>query len=358
MIEIQRASFIDAMKKALPGVESSNGKVLLQGADTFVFSDGFVHTYNDNISVSSKLPEEVKDLKGAVKAVDFFNLINKFTEDTIQIVEKEQKWIVKSGLAKVEFPLLEPSILEYVKKLIPENYTPVDLQTDFFNCIKLCLFSSNHSSLSGLYITPKNIVSTDEMRVNYIFCDTKFLEPVWISDTAIGQLIEFSNIKKFYISDKWVHFFTDDGTIFSCKKLNSSNYPYKEIMKIVKEHEKTENDIEGKLPKNLQFAIDRASVLSMNLESFSAVRLSFSKEGIVVYSERSSGKYTELVEWDSEIQDFPSVSILVDSSMIQYGMSVSKSFYLKTTLLREKEITKVVFVYDNGILIVGTFEGN
>jgi len=354
---VDRKALLNSIAKALPGVETGN--VILEGADTFIFAEGFVYSYNDNISVSSKLLGEAANLNGSVKAKDFYDLINRFTDDELKIMNKEGKWIIRSGSAKAELVLLKSSTVDYIKKMIPTELEWVDLPQNFISSVKLCLFTNNHSSLSGIFILKDVILSTDEMRINYVKLTSSLKENVWLSDKSIVELIKLDGIKKYASSDRWIHFLSEDGTIFSCKKLNAKMYPFNEIMELVNSHKKEETDVEGKVPENLIFALNRASALAMDLESFSAVKLTFSPSGIIVYSERSSGKFTEHVSWDSEFKkEFEPLSIYVDSMMMEFGIAVSKSFYLKKTTIREKSSLKIVFENENGIQIVGTFEGN
>jgi hypothetical protein len=44
-MQIVKSEFLSAMKKAMPGVESSNN--ILQGVDTYIFHNGHIYTYND-----------------------------------------------------------------------------------------------------------------------------------------------------------------------------------------------------------------------------------------------------------------------------------------------------------------------
>lgn len=47
---IQKKELLDSLKACMPGIET--GSAVLQGADSFVFHDGKIFTYNDSISVT------------------------------------------------------------------------------------------------------------------------------------------------------------------------------------------------------------------------------------------------------------------------------------------------------------------
>jgi hypothetical protein len=43
--------------------------------------------------------------------------------------------------------------------------------------------------------------------------------------------------------------------------------------------------------------------------------------------------------------------------MIENGIKYSKSFYLKETTQKEKKVTRIIFVHENGIQLINTFDG-
>ncbi|MDD5650441.1 MAG: hypothetical protein PHF86_08515 [Candidatus Nanoarchaeia archaeon] len=349
-MEINRNDLLNAMGKALPGVETGN--TILEGADTFIFKDNYIHSYNDNISITVPFNLD-NSLQGSIKARDFYDLINRFKSDTIKIIQKENKWIIKNKSARAELILLENNIFEHIEKLIPNKPKWNKLPEKFFDAINICLFSSSKSSLSGIFLNEDIMISTDEIRINWFKLDSVIKEQFWISDEVTKELIKLPNITNYFIDNSWVHFQSEDGTIFSCKKLQSDLFPYTTIERIVSENKKEKNDIKGTLPKNLWDAINRASALSMNIELFNSIKLIFTNDYIEVYSERSSGKYSEKVKWDEPIKNIPNISILIDYTFLEQGLKFSNNFYLKC---KDKEPSKIVFIHNDGVQIVNTFE--
>lgn len=53
---IQKKELLENLKIVSPGIET--GTVVLQGADTFAFHDGFISSYNDTISVTVPISEK------------------------------------------------------------------------------------------------------------------------------------------------------------------------------------------------------------------------------------------------------------------------------------------------------------
>ena len=84
---IDRKQLLESLKFAMPGIET--GTVTLQGADTFIFYNGKIYTYNDSVSVCvpiSQIGLIEENIEGAVKAEEFFKVISKFPSDEINFV--------------------------------------------------------------------------------------------------------------------------------------------------------------------------------------------------------------------------------------------------------------------------------
>jgi len=358
-MNVNRKEFIDALKRAMPGVESGN--IILEGSDTFIFDDGFIHTYNDSISVSVPFPitnKEKENVSGAFKAKEFFDLINRYKDETLKLIPRSDVWILKSSNATAELTLLESSIIDKMKNIFPSKMKWASLPEKFIEGLSICKFSSNKSVLAGIFVQGNTLNSTDEIRINKYTLDSEISESFWITDSAATEITKLNNPKKYCISKSWGHFKTDSGDIFSCKRLAQANYPIDKINKLIDSHVKEKGDISNNLPHDLIDAVNRAAALSQNIESFNTVRLTFTTEGIEVFSQRPSGKYTENVLWDKPFKrEIDPASIYVDYSMIENGIKYSKSFYLKKTQMKDKEVTRIIFVSDNGIQLISTFDG-
>ena len=357
-MQVNKSEFLSAMKKAMPGVESSNN--ILQGADTYIFHNGYIYTYNDAISVSVHFPITNKageNISAAIKAKDFYDLISRYEGDSLTIIPKNDIWVIKSENARAEITLLENNLIERIEgiKIDPKQF--VKIPDRFMEGMAICNFSSK-SQLSGLFCNEQVMVSADELKINWYGLNDAFTSSFWITDNAVKELLKLNEIVKYSVSDSWVHFMTNDKTIFSCKRLVQDNYPFDKIAKLVDSHKKVKEDISNELPNKLIDAVNRAAALSTNIESFDTVKLTFTPDMIEVFAQRPSGKYTEKVEWEKPFpKQFEPISIFVDYTMIENGIKYSKSFYLHNTLVNEKIRTRVIFVSEFGIQLISTFDG-
>jgi hypothetical protein len=357
---IDRKEFISVLKRAMPGIDTGNST--LEGADTFIFNDGWIHTYNDNISVS--VPFSIKNksgdnISGVLKAKEFFDLLNRYKEDSIKLIPKDDMWIIQTEKSKAELTLLENSLLEKIQNINQAKLKWNSIPELFIEGLSICIFSSNRSSLSGIFVQNDKIVSTDEIRINIFTMDSSIEDSFWINDASASELIKLNNPKQYAISDSWIYFKTEAGDIFSCKRLSQDKYPIKQIETLMEKHTYSKTDVSNILPSTLAEAINRAASFSINIESFETVKLTFTNEGINIFSKRTSGKYNESVEWEKPLkQEINPISIFIDYAMAKNGIKSNSSFYLKTTEVKDKEVTRIIFKNKHSIQLITTFNGN
>jgi len=343
-----KTQLLSVLKKALPGIDDKFP--LIQGADSFTFCNNNVHTFNDNISIACKFES---DLVGSVKAKEFYNIINKFPEKEIKIIVADSSWLLKCGSIKAEFALIDTQIMDYIDKITPKEDDWHKIPNNFMDCIKYAYIGGNNSQLSGICIKDFVITSTDEMRVNW-YKLTAPMDYMWIPNAFVKQLLGISDVAEYNNGDSWIHFRNNDGVLFSCKKLGGK-YPIDTITSLIKKHDQSNDDVTGEFPSELAKAIDRASSFSIDMESYKTIKLEFSNKNLIVSAERTSGNYSEKVEWTKEIEkEFDPVTIYIDYNMIMSGLDFYTSFYLKESEVQGSKTTKVILGNANGIQLIGT----
>lgn len=357
---ISRKILLDSLKKAMPGIEAGNPHV--QGADSFIFHDGKIFTYNDSIAVS--IPLEIEGLvdegiEGAIHADEFFKILSKFSGDEINFVVTENgSWFLKCGKAKFEMTLMNFDFSERLEGVSPDSKNWKELPEDFIEGIGTCKMLKNGTPMSGIYFEGKDVVSTDGFQINH--CSLKSeLPKFWISDNSANELLKFSNLKEIQPQGNWIHFKAEDGSIFSVKTLDANKFPMEKLMKLMDTSKPKEDDLNATFPEELFNAIDRADVFAMNINDHSAIRLVLSPEKIEVSAERSSGKYSEKVDWGEGFKaNFEPISMYVDPEMMSFVSKRSLKFYLsKVTSKNGKIIPRFMFVSDNSQHLMTTFSG-
>jgi len=246
-VKVDRTELLKSLEAVSPGLSTDN---ILEQSGCFVFHDGCIHTYNDEISCSVASP--VAELEGAVRATEFIQLLKKLGSDSldmqmgegrIEVRAGKNKWASFSVEQEVRLPLTELEVPEKWKKLAP----------DFVEA--LCLVSrcagSNDSELllTCAHITKECIEATDGFQA--IRWPVKScLQDVLLRKNAIGHLRGL-NPTTVGETESWIHF-RNDVLKLSCRKY-AMHYP--DISPFF------ECDGQSlKLPKGIGDAVSRAKI--------------------------------------------------------------------------------------------------
>lgn len=351
-MNVKRTELLKALKQCLPGIE--NGKSTLEGADLFVFHNGYVHSYNDIISVSVPVKSEgllSEGVEGAVRAEEFYSVINKFNGDLIEFVVADDKWVLKSGKAKAELTLMAGDFSERFENITPDKKKWLEISPEFTQGLGVCKMSDNKSGISGLFITSNDIVSSDGFQINHFkYSGTEF-ENFWISDASARELLKVGVLTHIQLKGTWAHFKTADNTTFSIKTLQAEKWPYEKILELLEDHKKQKGSLTATFPKELFDAVDRASSFCLDIADTKAVRLLISPKRIVVSAERITGRYEESVAWKDEPPQFSAFELYVGINMILFAARRSMSFYIHEV---EGEKPRIIFITENSTHLMVT----
>lgn len=251
---INRAELIEALEKTKPGLSKTE---VIEQATSFVFSDGLIITYNDEISVAHPL-EELKGIEGAVKAEELYKLLTRMKDDELEIdiINNELRIItehVKAGLVieEIRLPLLD-NVKHEKWHALPEN---------FLDALKFVVFSCSRDMskpvLTCVNITSNHVEASDGFRVTrqHLKTNLPIKRPFLIPESSVKQIINY-DIENIVVEEEWAHFQTKDDTVLSCRIFNDV-YPDIDAIGIL--------EVEGiklQLPNNLNEVIDRVAVFT------------------------------------------------------------------------------------------------
>lgn len=347
-MKVQRDELLKSLEKCLPGIEQ--GTSLLEGADTFLFQKNWVHSYNGSISVS--VPFE-SNLEGAIRAQEFYGIVSKLPSEQLTIVQREKIWLIKMGKIRIELVLMQQEIDNYVKELALDNVEWHNLSEVFQEAMKCCRMNVGSSdAYGGIFVKGASMASTDGRRINRFKLGEE-MKTFWIRDNSAGELLKLGDLEQYGVSSGWVHF-RNENAVFSCMRLSDGNFPFEKMEKVLEEHKQESSDISNVLPESVGKAVDRASVVSMEVGGFKAVKLVLRKEAIEIFSRRSAGSYSEKILWKEPFKkEIEPVSVLIDCDSARYALTRSRNFYVKQT---EKNTVRLVFFDDSFTHLIATLK--
>ena len=345
---------LEDLKACLPGIET--GSAVLEGADSFIFHDGKIFSYNATVSVSVPLRSDdlvSEKLEGAVRADEFFTLISKLPQDEFELTPvDDSSWNVKCGKMKAQLALKKFDYLARIN-LLDFSGDWQDITDEFLQGMKVCKMQQNRTPLSGIYFNGKYMISTDSYQINRFEMKKTELPVFWLSDKCCDVFLNLKRVKKIQVNSRWVHLMTEDDSIFSVKPLQISRYPYDKIQSLLN-LDLDNMEVKGKFPSKLFEALDRAITFGIESDKGPVVRLNLSTDNIEVSSEKAVGRYEEVVEWVDPVGEFEPMTIYVDISMLNFSLNTTAKFYINKV---NGTLPRLIFATDSSVHMFSTFVG-
>lgn len=330
MIQIEKTKFVDAMRSVMPGVEKGSSGI--NGADLFLFKNGRLFTFNGVTSVS--VPFDVGGTKFGVNASNFFTFVSKLNDLQVNIdfvpdkndPEKIKAVKVFSGKAKANFSIADTSEIEkYLEGIVFADGKPAP--ENFNDAFALTIIKNNiHADMKGVVTTKIGdkmfIAASDKRRISVHELDSE-MDEFKVDDDVLADALKLGSPKTYAVVGPWLHLGFDNDVTFSCIRQDLSKFNAPGMIAAMDKLSAMPPVVEGKLPKALADAIGRVSALAdvANVNTGLTARLTFSKEGILVYAEKNNGNAEELVPWDTDVkfnsedtvQSWVSISILLEA---------------------------------------------
>lgn len=221
-MQISRQELLYALEAVRPGLAN---KEIVEQSTSFVFQNGRVYTYNDQIAVSHDAPGEII---GAVKANEIYSLLKRMTGDEIEIavVESELR-VSKKNKIKAGIPLIAEVSLPVDE--ISKKKEWQELPEGFINALRFVLFSAGNDmtrpELTAVHMTEDHLETCDNFRLTQYTFTSGVDIPLLIPAAAASSLIKYIPTHIAVDTDgQWVHFKNTLSTEFSCR-LISGTFP-------------------------------------------------------------------------------------------------------------------------------------
>jgi len=245
---MQKQELITALEKVKPGLAN---KDFIEQSTSFAFMDGKVITYNDEISIS----HPVKDLKieGAVQAEELYQFLSKTKTKEIKITTTDNEVQIKSGKSKAGLTLHNE--IKLPLKEMKSQGKWKSLPDGIIEAMKFTMFSCSRDMskpvLTCVNVTDKYVEASDNFRITRYKIPSIPVKSFLIPVTSVRELIKYE-VKKIAEGEGWIHFKTEDGTVFSCRIFEDTFPDVSRYMKV-----KGETVL---FPRSIKSLLDQASV--------------------------------------------------------------------------------------------------
>jgi hypothetical protein len=254
-MKIDKEEFLNDLQMVKSGLSS---KELLEQSSCYVFKDGHVFTFNDEVACRKKT---AMAFEGAVPAKLLLATLEKLKADThLEVLENPDGQLEFRGVnkrfaitrdAQISLPIekvTEETPTTWAK--LPENFG------DVINKVKDCVSTdeANNFSLTCVHFHPNYIEACDNRQLLRWHVSLGNKRSLLVRGNAIGHIVGLG-VSKVSSTQSWIHFKNAAGLIFSCRKF-VEEYPQGMDAVLAVKGEPI------KLPKGIIEASDRAAEFS------------------------------------------------------------------------------------------------
>lgn len=280
-MNIGRGLLLSKLNEAAIGLSS---KEILEQSNCFIFKDGRLTTFNDDIMVRMASP---LDFDMVVNATDLLAILAKIPDDEIEITRTDNEVRINgqrrtAGLAvasEVHLPLdAVPSPVKWSR--LGEGVAGLLQQAT-----RTCGKDETQYLATCVHVTPELIEACDNQRLFRVNCTTGFPDRVLIPAASMDML-EGLEVMKVSIGKGWVFFKTLGGAEVA---LRCSHEDYQKGIDQLLELKEPETMT---LPANLKEMVERAEIF--NTAAYDArVSIHINKGELTISSRKDGGWYKE-----------------------------------------------------------------
>lgn len=286
---INRKLLLDTLAFVRSGLAA---REILEQTCSFIFMDGRVVTYNDEVSVSMPLP---LNIKGAVQSKEFYALLAKATGMDIDISVVDGQLVLTGNTGMIATMPINNEILVPIDEMPAANndlWNPLD--ESFPERLKLCLQTVSKNAvkpaLCAVHWKAGILESSDNYQITRCTLSTSLSDgvEVLLPSRSASELVRFGPVFC-QIADGWIHFKSLDGVIFSCR---FSTTPYPDLGAVIAFQFESSTPVKfsPRLPKILERSLILAARYS---EGEPFVHVSIRDNQLTVKAGQGSSRFEE-----------------------------------------------------------------
>jgi len=313
-MKLNKTNLQKALEIVQPGLAT---RELIEQSTSFVFMDGRVTTYNDEISISHPIPN--LGIEGAIQSTELYQMLAKLKKDEIEADVDENELILKAGRAKIGITLQQEITLPLEQ--IGEQGKWKKLPEDFIQAIQFALGACSRDMsrpvLTCIHVNQEEgcIESSDSLRLVQIGLESQIpIKSFLIPASSAIELVKLP-VTKVATGKGWIHFKTEEDTVFS-SRIFEDKYPELTPFMGVE-------GIEITFPRTISDILDRAGVFAKRdhfLDEVIVVHIADNR--IKVSSRSESGWFEE--EANTRYNDSP-VSFLIVPYLLKDILSETRT---------------------------------
>lgn len=279
--KISRSEFLGQLKSVASGLGRA---CIFEQCDCFVFREGLICTFNDEVACSIKFPLNVE---GAVYAELLLKMLRKMPEEEVDIDAGNGKFTITGKRFSVDFRMEKPvkMPLEAIER--PEKWRK--LPDEFLEALRTVLPCAGRDeskfASTCVHIHPDWVEACDDYQLARYFVKTGVKQSILTPRGAARGTVAM-DADELSETENWVHFRSASGGTLSCRRY-AQQYPNLDLLVDLQEGQKAE------LPIGLKDAVDRTEILSGGNRFANWVTVELRKGRLRLEGEGSGGRYWE-----------------------------------------------------------------
>lgn len=326
-MKFNRQELLEKLAMTMPGIEK---RELVAQMARFTFTGKDIITYNTEISIACPLET---DFTCAIHAETLYKLLNKLTSEEVSLYEKGDELKVSTPSTKAGLSILQETQLDDVLARIHEEIASAKWKIVPKNMIEgmtMCRSATSKDPEAGnqtcLELKGDVITGGDRQRASRFTMEKKVYKPFMLQAAYVDDLKNF-DVKKYYLTDSYIHFKTGDGTIFSCVKQGGTFLDYDPLFDGFK-------GVKFKVPEQLKTIIETVGIITDSEDiSDKKIEITLAEDTLICHANTPEG-------W-------------IRKTMKKVGYTKSKRQFIinPTLLLQALESTAYLFIAPTKILL-------
>lgn len=283
-VRIKREELIQTLETVAPGLAP---KEIVEQSSCFVFKDGKVMTFNDEVfcSRSSNLP---KDILGAVQAAPLLALLNKLADEEVELEMGEGELLLTAKKRKAGIRMEKDILLPVDAVETPTEWLELPEQfTDAVDMVHQCAGTDESQFvMTCVHLHPNWMEACDNFQLTRYKLKTGISKPCVVRKEALKHIVSLG-MNKFAETASWLHFQGPSGLVLACRRY-TEDYPDLTPLMVV------EGGAQTTLPKGLNEAAEKAKIFSLENTESDQVSVELKPGKLRITGQGNSGWYKEV----------------------------------------------------------------
>jgi len=293
-MKVERKELLKQLEYVTPGLAA---KEIVEQSTYFIFRDGKVATFNDEVACIVDSP---LDITGAVPAAPLLAVLRKLIDDVLDVVVVDGQIKIKGEKDRRVSIRMDEEIAQGTDVVEqPEKWRK--LPEDFNEAVGVVQSCAGHDAsrfrLTCIHIHPDYLEACDDFQLARYPLKTGLKKPMLIKRDSLKWLTGLDP-NEMSATKNWMHFRNPAGLVLSCRRYVEEYHNMDSFLAV--------GGTKTVLPKGIENTVDLASVFSADNDDFNQLLIRIKPGRMRIEGHGKSGSYQEdkKVNYDGPPMEF------------------------------------------------------